>query len=546
MKNRLCFFILFLILILGFFLRIVNLQNLPHGFFCDEASIGYNAYSLLKTGKDEHGKPWPLFFQAFGEYKGPIQIYSTIPFVAIFGLNEFSVRLVSAVYGTLTILAVYLLTKKILEPRTIRLNSSPKPSNFEPAIAALLLSISPWHIHFSRAALEGLAAFLFFTTLGTWLFFRAFKNKNQLLVFSLALLVFSLSLYSYFPARIFIPLFLTGLILIFRKSLKPKIVLLGGFFFLLLSLPLVIHMVSGEGFSRWKQVSVFKEKNCTQALKQIKDNYLSHFSLDFLFKKGDAGMQAVSRHSVRGMGELYWFQLPLIVLGILGFWRLKKYRELVLLLWWLVIYPLGSVLTQNTTPQTTRSIIGIIPFQILSAIGFCFVLNLFSSYKTSFRKMSKNTDDRPCFWEAKFKILWSFLLVLSILFLTGLAGAEFARYLNLYFNDYPNYSSGYYGWQWGFREIMEDFSQRENYDELLITHRFNMGEEILKFYQVTIPCQKCKIASNPITFNLTKNQLFALRKEGVEELEKQGANFVTRKTLYYSNREEAFFIGEIE
>jgi len=65
MKNRLCFFILFLILILGFFLRIVNLQNLPHGFFCDEASIGYNAYSLLKTGKDEHGKPWPLFFQAF-------------------------------------------------------------------------------------------------------------------------------------------------------------------------------------------------------------------------------------------------------------------------------------------------------------------------------------------------------------------------------------------------------------------------------------------------------------------------------------------------
>ena len=57
------------ILTLATFLRLYRLKDNPAGFFCDEASIGYNAYSILTTGKDEWGQPWPLFFRAFGEYK---------------------------------------------------------------------------------------------------------------------------------------------------------------------------------------------------------------------------------------------------------------------------------------------------------------------------------------------------------------------------------------------------------------------------------------------------------------------------------------------
>jgi len=75
--------LLFLILILAFFLRVVNLEKAPAGFFCDEASIGYNAYLLLKTGKDEYGASWPIFFRAFGEYKNPIAVYLMIPSIAI-------------------------------------------------------------------------------------------------------------------------------------------------------------------------------------------------------------------------------------------------------------------------------------------------------------------------------------------------------------------------------------------------------------------------------------------------------------------------------
>jgi len=102
-----------LIVGLALFLRLYQLGANPAGFFCDEASIGYNAYSILTTGKDEYGKSFPLFFQAFGEYKNPLDIYSTLPLVAAFGLNEFSVRLESVFFSILTVIAFYYVGRQI-------------------------------------------------------------------------------------------------------------------------------------------------------------------------------------------------------------------------------------------------------------------------------------------------------------------------------------------------------------------------------------------------------------------------------------------------
>jgi len=90
--KKIVFFSFLLILALASFLRIFQLDKNPAGFFCDEASVGYNAYLILKTGKDEHQNSFPIFFPAFGDYKNPVLIYSTVPFVWLFGLSEFSVR----------------------------------------------------------------------------------------------------------------------------------------------------------------------------------------------------------------------------------------------------------------------------------------------------------------------------------------------------------------------------------------------------------------------------------------------------------------------
>src|SRR5690348_4615704 len=102
-----------IILLVGSVLRVYRLADNPHGFFADEAGIGYNAYTILHSGKDEYGKSFPVFFQSFGDYKTPVEIYSTVPSIFLFGLNEFSVRIVSVVYGLLAVVAIYFLTLEL-------------------------------------------------------------------------------------------------------------------------------------------------------------------------------------------------------------------------------------------------------------------------------------------------------------------------------------------------------------------------------------------------------------------------------------------------
>lgn len=108
LKNR-SIVTLLLILSITAFLRVYRLGKVPSGFFADEAAIGYNAYTILNQGKDEYGQPFPIFFRSFGDFKHPIQIYSTVPQIAILGLNETSVRLTSVLYGVATIIFLYLL-----------------------------------------------------------------------------------------------------------------------------------------------------------------------------------------------------------------------------------------------------------------------------------------------------------------------------------------------------------------------------------------------------------------------------------------------------
>ena len=100
--------ILLLILFLGTFLRFYKLDSIPAGVYIDEASHGYNAYSLLLTGKDEWGKQFPIFLKEFGNYPSPLYTYISILPIKIFGLSVFSIRFISALSGVLLILFTFL------------------------------------------------------------------------------------------------------------------------------------------------------------------------------------------------------------------------------------------------------------------------------------------------------------------------------------------------------------------------------------------------------------------------------------------------------
>src|SRR3989304_6317172 len=107
-KRKIKKYYLLIILGIAIVLRLWKLGSIPPSLTSDEASLGYNAYSILKTGRDEYGQFLPIIFKSFGDYKPGLYVYSTVPFVAFFGLNEFSVRLPSAIAG---VIAVWLLYK---------------------------------------------------------------------------------------------------------------------------------------------------------------------------------------------------------------------------------------------------------------------------------------------------------------------------------------------------------------------------------------------------------------------------------------------------
>src|ERR1035437_524898 len=94
--------ILFFILLIAFTLRFYRLSEIPMGLDNDETAIGYNAYSIEQTGRDEYGTFMPLYFRSFDDYKLPVYIYMTAISEKVFGVNEFAVRFSSMFFGVIT------------------------------------------------------------------------------------------------------------------------------------------------------------------------------------------------------------------------------------------------------------------------------------------------------------------------------------------------------------------------------------------------------------------------------------------------------------
>lgn len=500
--------VLWFLVIVGFLVRLYKIDVVPAGFFADEASIGYNAYALLTKGTDEYDIPHPFFFRSFGDYRLPVPIYSNIPFVAVFGLNEFSVRLTTALFGTGTIVIIYFLTQRLFQSKPIAL------------FASLFLTISPWHIHFSRFGSEYIY-FPFWFSLALYLFLKGLENKKFLFI---SFFVFGISLYTYYTALFTVPIFLLLLITIFFKRLmehKRIAVLSVGIFFITL-LPFLKGIQEGTVLTRWQRVSILVGRN-QETTSRVVSAYIAHFSPAFLFAKGDIDYPGhfITRFSVRGTGELYWLQLPLLILGISSLFFMRQIRkQLAIIGVWFILYPLGSSLTgtDGGGPFAFRSIFGVIPFQILSGVGLVYLISL-----TKMRII-------------KVTIITLFLVIASL---------SFKDYLYRYFVEYPLYSSDFWGWQYGPREIMKYFlSQKDNYDQMYIMGNFNSPEIFIRFYDPENTCQNsCQIGGLE-QLDFSKSQLFAIGFDRFKEMQEYG--FEVKKIINYPNATPAFYIGEIK
>lgn len=185
MKTKIAMIIVVVTMVLGVLIRFTGLDKSPPSLGFDEAALGYNAYSLLLTGKDEYGNFLPVSLRSFNDFKPALYGYLTVPFVKLFGLNESSVRMVSALAGIVSLWFLYKLLSVFIKDKLVC------------SLIFLWLSFEPWRLHFSRNAFETHLSSAFFMIGAYYLI----KNKKTFW----SLLFFGLSAYSYHSARLSVP-----------------------------------------------------------------------------------------------------------------------------------------------------------------------------------------------------------------------------------------------------------------------------------------------------------------------------------------------------
>ena len=233
--------LLLFILFVAAFLRLYKITTDPPGLHRDEALFGYNAYSILKTGTDEHGRFLPLSFEGFGIIDYPLAIYLRVPFIAFFGLTTFAVRFSIVFYSLITIFLVYKLAEKFFGDKTTAL------------IAAFIAAFSSWHFFMSRAGFAISMYGLLFLLLGTYLLLYGKKRwQNILGGISLGLTCFSYAAYYFF-----LPLFLLTILVVFFSEIKKDKNIRLGFFIAFLTMVAAFAIFWEANFKRAPQAAFY-------------------------------------------------------------------------------------------------------------------------------------------------------------------------------------------------------------------------------------------------------------------------------------------------
>lgn len=426
------------------FLRLYGLASVPVSMFGDEMDVGYQAYSILKTGRDYYGNFLPVHFHSLAEWRTPLYLYSAVPTVAIFGISPLGVRLPAAFFGILGVVAFYFLVLEISKSWQLAV------------VASFLLAISPWHIQYSRAGFE-VTELMFFLILGLYFFLRSLKDGKYLWI---SAVLFALTPWVYSTAKLFTPLLLIFLVLVFFKKVcglsrkhlffaLAALVLLGG--------PIVVSTIFGGGTQRFSYISVFTDPTVEHEVgvardvdgrgnslasrgfhnkfvvwaQAIGDNFLKSYSTNFLFVEGDLNL----RHSIENIGMFYKVEFFALILGTIYLFTSQIDKKVkLLMIFWLTAGALPAALTRDGGGHATRLILILPPLVFLVSCG---ILAL-----------------------SKSRLL---LLAYCILLM-----AFFVDYQHQYWVHNPTYSERW--WHYGWKEAVAAIKSIEDkYDKVIIS-----------------------------------------------------------------------------
>ncbi len=347
-------------LLAGIGLRVMWLDQVPPGLNQDEACNGYDAYSILRTGRDQHGNFLPLVMQGFNDYRMAMFDYSLVPLIGALGLKPAVVRLGAAIWGIVDLAAITMLGGLLFG-----LSGA--------AMAALLGAFSPWHLPFSRFGIEATNASAV-VSLAMLCFFIWLRNGNDRWLW-LSGLFFGLSLYAYSVTKAFTPLIIGWLALVYWRELRQagREALAALAIVVLLAVPQAVLIGLHPGMMvRFQKTSVLNRAGSLAiGLRAVAAGWASYFTPSYLFASGDSFAINHPQH----FGQLLPVQAPLIALAAITLFS-ARYRKLtVLLIGWLMLVALPAALTKGS-PSALHGVLAFEPWTLLSASGFTTLLDL--------------------------------------------------------------------------------------------------------------------------------------------------------------------------
>jgi len=459
------------VLFIAVILRLWKISEVPVSLFGDELDVGYQAHSILKTGRDYSGNFLPLHFQSLAEWRTPLYIYSSVPTVALFGISPLGVRLPAAIFGILGVWAIYLLSNELVRKKFGILRRHRRWNLEFGILPAFLLAVSPWHIQYSRAGFEAteVLAFLLF---GLYFFFKA-QDLPRYFWVSIALLTFTPWIYS--TAKLFTPFLFVFLFFMWRKEIvkfpKRDLVkaLIAG---IVVGLPIAFSTFLAGGTQRAGHLSIFTDPTTANEIAVAREldakargnegiginpqasdrffhnkvffwtgrvikNYLQTVSSEFLFIEGDPNL----RHSTKGVGQFYYIEAVFLILGIILFFSNAEKKIKLFIAFWLVFGILPAAVTRDGGNHATRTIIVLPALIFLICLGWSKTLTFL-------------------------KVKWSGKILIGALL--GFWLLEFVFYQHTFWIHNPRDSERW--WHYGFGEAIQSIKEVEkSYDRIIIS-----------------------------------------------------------------------------
>lgn len=386
--------ILILIIFLASIMRLYRLSDYPVGIHIDEASFAYNAYSILKTGNDEFGHRLPFFFESEGDYKLPVQSYLSVIPVALFGLNIFSARIITAFFSILLIPLIYMLSLKILKKEKISF------------LACFIFSVIPWSFLFARQGTEVVTSTLFLC--GSLICYLKFKEKQSTIYLLSFVSLSIIAMLTYRTATIFVLVFYFALLIIEKGNIKNNKTFFQKSLVAYLIFFLSFLIISGSIFKRTNNINLtnsgeiknfielnlredgvfprslsnlyivraFHNKALSLALFAQK-NFWSQLDFSYLFFDG-----GTMNNMIPDIGNLYIFEAFFVLIYIIWLKKMSEKNTNIIIpgVWILAtILPSSFAIDAVNASRTFSATVG---FAMAIACGYAIFLSTIKSNKT--------------------------------------------------------------------------------------------------------------------------------------------------------------------